>query len=39
MFLETIENPKDKEGAQKKRNQWAASNLSIFDLDVDSIHS
>jgi len=38
-FVETIENPKDKESAKKKRNQWAASNLSIFDLDVDSIHS
>lgn len=38
-FVEKIENPTDKEGAKKKRNQWAASNLSIFDLDVDSIHS
>jgi hypothetical protein len=38
-FVDTIEKPTDREGAKKKRNQWAANNLGTFNLDVDSIHS
>jgi hypothetical protein len=38
-FVDTIERPKDRADAKKKRNQWASSNLNLFDLDVEDIYT
>jgi hypothetical protein len=36
-FVDNVERPSDREGAKRKRNQWASANIGSFDLDIDDI--